>query len=96
MNYYEITVSKSAAKELFKLPKKVNNKLIKTITALSEESTVGAKKLRGGSDNWRIRVGDYRVVYSVDDEILVVDVRKVGHKRILRLISQGLLKSVLV
>ena len=79
---YEITVSKSAAKELFKLPKRVNNKLIKAIMSLSEyPRPVGAKKLRGGSDNWRIRVGDYRVVYAVNDEILVVDVRKVGHRK---------------
>jgi len=59
----------------------VNNKLIKSILALSEDPRpIGAKKLRGGPDNWRIRIGDYRVVYSVDDEILVVDVRKVGHR----------------
>ncbi|WP_339925176.1 type II toxin-antitoxin system RelE/ParE family toxin [uncultured Cyclobacterium sp.] len=50
--------------------------------ALSEDPRpVSAKKLRGGSGNWRIRVGDYTVVYSVDDEILVVDVRKVGHRK---------------
>ena len=82
MNQYEITVSKSAAKELSKLPKQVNNKLIKAILALSgDPRPVGAKKLRGGTDNWRIRVGDYRVVYAVDDVVLVVDVRKVGHRK---------------
>ena len=82
MKQYEITVSKSAAKELSKLPKQVNNKLIKAILALSGDPRPdGAKKLRGGSENWRIRVGDYRVVYAVDDKVLVVDVRKVGHRK---------------
>lgn len=82
MNQYEVTVSKSAAKELFKLPKQVNNKLIKAILALSwDPRPAGAKKLRGGSENWRIRVGDYRVVYAVYDEVRVVDVRKVGDRK---------------
>ncbi|WP_209329145.1 type II toxin-antitoxin system RelE family toxin [Lunatimonas salinarum] len=82
MNQYEITVTKSAAKELSKLPKQVNNKLIEAILALSgDPRPAGAIKLRGGSENWRIRVGDYRVVYAIDDEVLVVDVRKVGHRK---------------
>jgi mRNA interferase RelE/StbE len=82
MNQYEIIVSKSAAKELSKLPKQVNNKIIKVILALSGDPRPnGAKKLRGISENWRIRIGDYRVIYAVADEILVVDIRKVGHRK---------------
>ncbi|AFL82857.1 addiction module toxin, RelE/StbE family [Belliella baltica DSM 15883] len=82
MNQYEIIVSKSAAKELSKLPKQVNNKIIKAILALSGDPRPnGAKKLRGISENWRIRIGDYRVIYAVADEILVVDIRKVGHRK---------------
>ena len=49
---YEVTVSKSAVKELTKLPMQVNNKIIKAILGLSEEPRPpGSKKLRGGSDN---------------------------------------------
>jgi mRNA interferase RelE/StbE len=82
MNQYEIIVSKSAAKELSKLPKQVNNKIIKVILALSGDPRPnGAKKLRGISENWRIRIGDYRVIYAVADEILVVDIRKVGYRK---------------
>ncbi len=82
MNQYEIIVSKSAARELSKLPKQINNRLIKTILTLSANPRPnGAQKLRGGTDNWRIRIGDYRVIYAIDDEIMVVDVRKVGNRK---------------
>ncbi len=82
MSHYEITVSKSAVKELSKLPAHVNNRIIKIVLSLSEDPRPqGSKKLKGGSDNWRIRIGDYRVVYAIDDEVLIVDVRKVGHRK---------------
>ena len=82
MGKYEVIVSKSAAKELSKLPVQVNNKIVPAILALEENPRPsGSKKLKGGSNTWRIRIGDYRVVYSVDDEILIVDVRKVGHRK---------------
>ena len=42
----------------------------------------GCKKLKGSADSlWRVRVGDYRVIYKVDDPILIVEVRKIGHRR---------------
>jgi len=41
----------------------------------------GAKKLKGGGELWRIRVGDYRIVYAVRDRILLVLVVRVAHRR---------------
>ena len=82
MQTYKIVVSKSAVKELSKLPKSVNNKLIQAIKGLAiNPRPTFAKKLRGGSNNWRIRIGDYRIVYSIDDVICLVDVRKSGHRK---------------
>ncbi|MEO1099719.1 MAG: type II toxin-antitoxin system RelE/ParE family toxin [Bacteroidota bacterium] len=82
MSLYKIVVSKSAIKELSKLPAKENNRIIPAIKNLSvNPRPVGAKKLKGGSGAWRIRVGNYRVVYAIDDEVLIVDVRKVGHRK---------------
>ncbi|HXB70649.1 MAG TPA: type II toxin-antitoxin system RelE/ParE family toxin [Candidatus Acidoferrales bacterium] len=40
----------------------------------------GCKKLRGGDDEWRIRVGDYRVVYTIDDTKLLVEVTRIRHR----------------
>jgi mRNA interferase RelE/StbE len=42
----------------------------------------GVKKLKGNNEDlYRIRSGDYRVVYSIEDEIRVVDIRKIGHRK---------------
>ena len=82
MGRYKVTLSKSAAKELSKLFPPVTNKIIKVISDLSDNPRPsGSKKLKGGFNNWRIRTGDYRVVYSIDDEILIVDIRKIGHRK---------------
>jgi mRNA interferase RelE/StbE len=40
----------------------------------------GCKKLSGGDDEWRIRVGDYRVVYTIDDAQLLVEVTRIRHR----------------
>jgi mRNA interferase RelE/StbE len=82
MGRYKITVSKSAVKELSKLPGEITTRVLKVILKLSDNPRpAGSKKLKGGSDNWRIRIGDYRVVYAIDDKILIVDIRKVGHRK---------------
>lgn len=82
MSQYKVLVSKSAAKELSKLRSAINNRIIKAVRDLSDDPRPkGSKKLKGGSENWRIRIGDYRVIYSIDDEILIVDIRKVGHRK---------------
>ena len=82
MSYF-LLVSKQALKELEKLPQKSNRKISTSIDALSENPRPdGCKKLKGEKDIlWRIRVGDYRVIYSIEDEIKIVQIRKVGHRK---------------
>jgi mRNA interferase RelE/StbE len=41
----------------------------------------GCRKLKGGDNEWRIRVGDYRIVYEIDDEAKTVDVTRIAHRR---------------
>lgn len=41
----------------------------------------GCKKLKGGDNEWRIRIGDYRVVYEIDDTAKTVDVTRIAHRR---------------
>jgi len=82
MSQYKVVVSKSAAKELSKLSSVANNRIIKAVIKLSDNPRPhGAKKLKGSSENWRIRIGDYRVIYAIDDEILIVDIRRIGHRK---------------
>ena len=41
----------------------------------------GCRKLKGGDKEWRIRVGDYRIVYEIDDAARTVDVTRIAHRR---------------
>ncbi len=80
---YRIVISKQALKDLIHLPLKVNLQISKAIEALaSNPRPQGCKKLKGEKEYvWRIRVGNYRVLYSIDDKIEIVDVRKIGHRK---------------
>lgn len=79
---YKVTIKKSVAKAIAKLPKSINNRLIPKIKNLGEEPRPsGAKKLQGAEDLWRIRVGNYRIIYSIEDTILIVDVIQIAHRK---------------
>jgi mRNA interferase RelE/StbE len=80
---YSIKIKRKAEKELSKLPVDLIERIVTKIDSLSRNPRPeGVKKLKGGSfDYYRIRIGSYRVIYSVDDEIKVVDVRKIGHRK---------------
>ena len=80
---YQIRFTKSATKALRKLPPAIIPKIIKKVESLKANPRAGdTKKLRGtSSDLWRIRVGDYRVIYLIEDEIKVLTVTKVGDRK---------------
>lgn len=80
---YEIEISESAEKSLEKIPKKDRLKIIEKIDALElDPMPLGSLKLKGSKEAlYRIRLGDYRVVYSIKKEILVVLVVEVGHRK---------------
>ena len=81
MASYKIEIKKSAAKEIAKLPKVVLRRIIDKIQTLSSNPRPqGCKKL-SGDEKYRIRVGVYRILYSITDEKLVVFVVKVGHRK---------------
>ena len=79
---YAIDFVPSAKRELQKLPREVQLKLNQRIDSLSlDPHPRGSKKLKGGDELWRIRMGDYRVVYEVRDKVLLVLVVRVAHRR---------------
>ncbi|MBI3510701.1 MAG: type II toxin-antitoxin system RelE/ParE family toxin [Bacteroidetes bacterium] len=80
---YLITVKRSAVKEIEMLPVKVASKIVDAIRALAvNPRPTGCIKLKGdGGYFWRIRIGDYRVIYSIKDEIKIINVQKVGHRK---------------
>jgi len=81
MGNYSIEIKKSAAKEIAKLQKPVLKRVLEKIQALaSEPRPTGCKKL-SGEEKYRVRVGDYRILYMIEDDVLIVYVVKVGHRR---------------
>jgi mRNA interferase RelE/StbE len=82
MKTYKVVLTKSAEKELTKLPSTVILKIVPELQSLENlPRPNGCKKLKGFENLWRIRVGDYRVIYSIEDVILVVEVQAIGHRR---------------
>ncbi|MDD5359785.1 MAG: type II toxin-antitoxin system RelE/ParE family toxin [Sulfurovaceae bacterium] len=78
---YKIEIKKSAQKEIKNLPNKELKKVIDKIASLAHEPRpAGCKKL-SGEEKYRIRVGSYRVLYGIEDDILVIYVVKVGHRK---------------
>jgi len=81
MATYEIVFARSARKELQALSPAIAERILQMVELLaSNPRPSGCKKLRGHSSLWRIRVGDYRIVYSIDDSNRVVDVSVVRHR----------------
>ncbi|GAA4916954.1 type II toxin-antitoxin system RelE/ParE family toxin [Nesterenkonia rhizosphaerae] len=79
---YSISYVPSAAKTLRKLDRQVARRLLQAIGELSENPRPqGCTQLKGGEGEYRIRVGDYRVIYEVHDGELVILVLRAGHRR---------------
>jgi mRNA interferase RelE/StbE len=81
MAKYNITIKKSAAKELGDIPKKDLRRIVKHMQSLTANPRPHGSQRLSNSEQYRIRQGDYRVVYSVDDKECLVDVVKIGHRR---------------
>jgi len=78
---YTVYLKRSAEKELAGLPREVHQRIIKRLLSLKgNPRPPGAKKLWGG-DRYRIRVGHYRVLYTIDDDLQKIEVSAVGHRR---------------
>jgi len=82
MDSYNITFARSARKELEKLAPLLIHRIFPKIQSLAESPhPKGCKKLQGENRLWRIRIGDYRVVYSVDDHGKNIDIVAIRHRK---------------
>jgi len=78
---FTVEVAPAAARQLRKLDYQARRRVQAVIELLaSEPRPPGATKLVGGVGEWRVRTGDYRVVYEIHDDVLVVLVIAVGHR----------------
>jgi mRNA interferase RelE/StbE len=79
---YEVIVESAAAKGLRRFPKDVVEKVAKELKGLREDPRApGCRKIVGSTDTYRIRVGDYRIVYEVEDASKRVIVMAIGHRK---------------
>jgi mRNA interferase RelE/StbE len=78
---YQVILPKSPQKELDRLPDEITARILDALEELKKQPRPpGCKKLRG-ENAWRIRIGDYRVIYEIHDKILQVIVVTIGHRR---------------
>ena len=81
MEKYRIEIKRSAVKELYSIPRKEIGKILCIIKSLSSNPRPeGCSKLTNRED-YRVRVGNYRIIYSINDDILVIIVIKIGHRK---------------
>jgi len=75
-------LTSSAEKELKGLSARLNARIVPRLENLADSPRPpGCKKLKGGDKEWRIRVGDYRVVDTIDEAKLPVEVTRIRHRR---------------
>ena len=82
MSSYSVEVKPPARKELEALPDNVLARVVRKMDSLRDTPRpAGCKKLKGYKDQWRVRVGDWRVVYIIDDAAKLISITRIAHRR---------------
>ena len=81
MASYSLLIKRSAARELEELPAKDRHRIIARIQGLAGQPRPPNSEKLAGEEKYRLRQGDYRILYSVDDAAQDVTVVKIGHRR---------------
>ena len=79
---YQLYISRIAEKQIASFPKHIANNIREKIDLLaSEPRPFGCKKLEGSKDEYRLRTGDYRIIYRIEDNRLIVEVIRIGNRK---------------
>lgn len=82
MDTYKIEWKRSATKDLRKLPRQMISKIVAAVDNLSSNPyPPGVRKLVTTENSYRIRIGDYRVLYNIVENRLIIEVIRVGHRK---------------
>jgi len=81
MENYSIEIKRSATKELKRIAANDQERIIDRIRSLSNDPRPSGTKKLSGEEKYRIRQGDYRILYQIDDETITVVVVRIGHRR---------------
>ncbi len=81
MGMYKVLISRTAEKQLKRIAKPYQKRLVAVILSFEiEPRPFGYKKLSGTDSTYRVRVGDFRVIYEIHDKEVLVTVLKIGHR----------------
>ena len=79
---YRIEVKRSAAKALKKIPKADRKRIVEKIESLAESPpNPEITKMKGNNPFHKVRVGDYRIVYEIQEDVLLILIAKIGHRK---------------
>jgi mRNA interferase RelE/StbE len=79
---YEVYLERTAERDLRRLSATMFSRVIPEIRALAENPRPhGCRKITGSKSDWRIRIGDYRVIYEIDEKTSIVRVMRIRHRR---------------
>jgi mRNA interferase RelE/StbE len=78
---YSLSLAKSAERELRELPKADRRRIVQRIKELAKTPRPAGSQKLSGQECYRVRQGDYRIVYAVDDAGRTVNIVKIGHRR---------------
>ena len=79
---FRVTIKRSAERELRRIDRPVVPRIVSAIHSLADEPRpAGCRKLVGSESEFRIRIGDYRVVYAIDDEAQEINVQRIRHRK---------------
>ena len=79
---YEVLLERRAQRDIKKLPADVFHRIIPSIRALAEDpKPPGCRKITGSKNDWRIRIGEYRVIYEIDEHAEAVKVMRIRHRK---------------
>ena len=78
---YRVRIEKQASKALEKLDVVIRKRTVEVIRSLADNPRPPGSKKMKNREGWRVRIGDYRVIYGINDERSLVSVAKIGHRR---------------
>jgi mRNA interferase RelE/StbE len=79
---YRVLLERGAERDLSRLTSEIHERVIAAIQALAmNPRPPGCRKLAGSKTDWRIRIGDYRAIYEITDQIRVVRINRIRHRR---------------
>ena len=79
--FYKLVIKKSAERELRAIQQQDLRRIVGRIRALAENPRPAGQEKLSGEERYRVRQGDYRIVYAIDDASRIVEIVKIGHRR---------------